>query len=181
MASSGLGEKKQLTGTAVLVQLKGDLVHVVDFTCLGQSWSDRAKWKCQYRHVKHLCCSYLLQAAVEEPRKSLGCFLRISDFKVQSTVEIHSACIPLASPRLHPALDTHAQCGFIPTKEHFCAHCSPPCSHQLRSCRWKQGAFPQSPILSHCLIFALHFCTVAIIYLPQASFRVVLTVHLTSR
>lgn len=35
MASSGLGEKKQLTGTAVLVQLKGDLVHVVDFTCLG--------------------------------------------------------------------------------------------------------------------------------------------------
>jgi len=40
-----------------------------------------------------------------------------------------------ANQLLHPALDTCAQCSFIPSKEHLCVHCSPPHSYLLRSDR----------------------------------------------
>lgn len=46
-----------------------------------------------------------------------------------------SYCTLSATPCVHPALDIHAQRGFIPTKEHLCVHYSPPQSYLL----WSKG------------------------------------------
>lgn len=122
---------------------KKNLVHVVEFylhisDTIG---SDSTKQKWQFRHPTATSVITAPPGQADgEPGESSASFLWVQGFKVQSTLQIQvwgrkPATAPRQPHHVYPALNIHAQRGFIPTKEHLCVHYSPPQSYLL----WSKG------------------------------------------